>query len=112
MIKDTTLLMTVPNTPEGWERISNLRKSLKDTPVAVALYGRHPDRKNVAKRLFELSDGSRAEKWIHLDLRRSVPIPLATSIRVYLKPRPKTRWAETDDGKFMKVPTKWAFDIT
>jgi hypothetical protein len=100
--------MTVPNSPEGWERVGNLRKAVKNTPICVALYGRHPDRKSVAKRLFESSNKSRPEEAIHLDLRRSIPLKLSETVRVYLRPRPTRRLVENERGEVYFVPTKWA----
>lgn len=81
-------LFTVNNDSEGWTRIQEFRKCLKNSGFATKLYGRHKNRKQLAIDLCSPKDGEnvpiRDVEFVHNTLRRGVPPRYAQTIRVYM----------------------------
>jgi len=117
MVDQSIKICEVKNNPAGRAKIESLREGLKDTPYRVVLYGRYTGRKReLAKTLWDNDDPYCYDHhgvklcldYILYTLKGRVPLHLCQRIAVYVKPRPKTRWVQNDNGNWNNVPTRWA----
>ena len=105
-----------PTTVQTWSWIVQLQKSLRNTPKRLVLYGRSTSRKKLAEYLhkndvpycYVNGDKLSVEQLITV-LRGRIPLVVADRVAVYIKDRPKTRWARRPSTYvWEQVPTKWA----